>query len=74
MSTERMNRHEVEIIRRSVASTNGLTQQQALSVLAELERTLLERDELRGILDRLSAGPWPGMRELLTEMHRLLHP
>jgi hypothetical protein len=73
MADERMTRHEVTNLRRSAACTDGLLKHQALTVLDELEHALAERDELCRILEQMSSGPWPDMRELLTEMHRVLN-
>lgn len=71
---DRLDRHDFESLRRSARATRQLTQAQGFILLAELEAVLAERDELAGILGRMSAGPWPEVREALTAMHRLLSP
>lgn len=61
--------HDVEILRRSLVA-GGLPATEVTWMLEELQRLLIERNQIHEILSSLGA-PWAEVRRELNELHRL---
>ena len=66
-----LTRHDVDILRRSLAASGQLSRDQLDWVLAESRRLLDERAQLVEVLDRLSPA-WKDVRSVLNELHAAL--
>jgi hypothetical protein len=67
----RLQVHEIESYRRSLAMADNLPRPEVERVLAECERLLIERVKVERILAELRPA-WGGARRALNELHRVL--
>jgi hypothetical protein len=70
---DRLQQHELEGLRRSLAISDTLPKDQVLRVIDECARLAAERVRIERVLSDL--GPvWGGARRALNELHRIVKP
>jgi hypothetical protein len=66
----RMRTHEAAALRRQHATEGSISPADQGRALAELERLLVERAEIRWRLEQLAVGPWAVLRVRVEELAR----
>lgn len=73
MDGRRLEQHDLEVMRRSLAMSPGLPTDQIERLIETCSELLAERVRIERILSQL-APSWSGSRRALNDLYRVLHP